>query len=138
LSNRYATEPGLAEVAAMLGEGVAHLGAGAVAVVGRRLDQHRNSSRPVAFVHHGLERSRVAALAGPLRDRALDVVLRHRRVLGLLHGERERRVALDVAAAVLRGDGDRARELGEELAAAGVDDRLLVLDPGPLGMACHG
>ena len=92
----------------------------------------------VALVGDGLERVGVAALAGALGDRALDVVLRHRRVLGLLHGQRERRVALDVAAALLRRHRDGARELGEELAAAGVDDRLLVLDPRPLGMTGHG
>ena len=37
----------------------------------------------------------------------------------------------------LRGDRDRARELREELAAAGVDDRLLVLDPRPFGVPGH-
>ena len=58
--------------------------------------------------------------------------------LGLLDGERERRVALDVAAALLRRDRDRARELGEQLAAARVDDRLLVLDPRPFGVTGHG
>ena len=128
----------LAEVAAVLGERVADLGAGAVAVVRRRLDEHRHAAGAVALVGDGLERLGVGALAGALRDRALDVVLGHRGVLGLLHGQRERGIALDVAAALLRRHRDGARELGEELAAAGVDDRLLVLDPRPFGMTGHG
>ena len=40
-------------------------------------------------------------------------------------------------AALLGRDRDRARELGEQLPAAGIDDRLLVLDPRPFGMAGH-
>ena len=128
----------LAEVAVVLGERVADLGARAVAVVRRRLDEQRHAAGAVALVGDGLERLGVAALAGALGDRALDVVLGHRRVLGLLHGQRERGVALDVAAALLRRHRDGARELGEQLAAACVDDRLLVLDPRPLGMTGHG
>ena len=127
----------LAEVAAVLVERVADLGAGAVAVVRRGLHQQRHAARAVALVHDRLERVGVAARARALGDGALDVVLGHRRVLGLLDGQRERRVALDVAAALLGRHRDGARELGEELAPAGVDDRLLVLDPRPLGMTGH-
>ena len=102
-----------------------------------RLDEQRHAARAVALVEDRLQRLGVGARAGALGDGALDVVLGHRGVLGLLDGEAERRVAVGVASALLGGDGDRARELGEELAAAGVDDRLLVLDPRPLGMTCH-
>src|SRR6185369_8760450 len=93
--------------------------------------------RAVALVDDGLQRVGVAALAGALGDRSLDVVLGHRGVLGLLDGELERRVAVGVSPALLGGHRDRPRELREQLAAAGVDDRLLVLDPGPLGMPSH-
>src|SRR4051812_13879340 len=128
---------GFPQIAAVLGEHVTHLGARAVAVVGQRLDEQRDAARPIALVEDGLERVGVRALAGALRDRALDVVLGHGGVLGLLDGERERRVAVDVAAALLRGDRDRARQLREQLAAAGVDDRLLVLDPRPFRGTGH-
>ena len=128
----------LAEAAAVLGQQVAHVGAGAVAVLGHRLDEQRDAAGAVALVHDVLDRGRVAARAGALGDRALDVVLGHRGVARLLDGQLQRRVALELAPAVARGGGDRAGELGEVLAAAGVDDRLLVLDRRPLGMAGHG
>src|SRR4051794_11955743 len=102
---------GLAQVAAALSEDVPHLGAGAVAVVGERLDEQRDAARAVALVHHGLDLLGVGARAGPLRDRALDVVLRHARVLRLLHGVRERCVHLGVAAALARGNLDRPGQL---------------------------
>ena len=128
---------GLAEAAAVLAEQVADVGAGAVAVLGHRLDEQRDAAGRVGLVHDVLDRGGVGARAGPLRDRALDVVLGHRRVLGLLDGELQRRVALELAPAVARGGRDRPRELREELAAPRVDDRLLVLDRRPLGVAGH-
>ena len=69
---------------------MAHLGAGAVAVVRHRLDEHRDAARAVALVDDVLERLGVGALARALGDRALDVVLRHRRVARLGDGQRER------------------------------------------------
>ena len=88
----------------MLGEGVAHVGAGAVAVVGQRLDQDRRAAGPVALEEDLLDRRRVGARAGPAVDRPLDVVLGHRGVARLLDRRRQGRVALGVAAAVARGD----------------------------------
>ena len=49
----------------------------------------------------------------------------------------EREVGRRVAAALLRRDDDRARELREELAALGVGGALLVLDRRPLAMPGH-
>ena len=114
-----------------------HLGAGAVAVLGDRLDQQRHASRPVALVQDRLDLLGVDAFARPLRDRPLDVVLRHRGVSRLLNGERQRGVAVGVASAFAGGDRDRTGQLGELLAAAGVDHRLLVLDRVPLRMSGH-
>jgi hypothetical protein len=122
----------------VLGEQVADLRARAIAVVGGGRDQQRDAARAVALVEDGLQRVGVSSLARPLGDGALDVVLGHRGVLGLLDGEREGRVALGVPSPVLGGHRDGARELREELAAARVDDRLLVFDPRPLGMTGHG
>src|ERR1700691_1391568 len=130
---------GLAERATVLGEGVAHVGAGAVAVVGDGLDEHRHPARAVALVEHGLQgRCLALAAAGPLGDRPFDVVLGHRGFFGLADRQLERGIAVGVSPAVARGDRDGAGEFGELLTAAGVDDRLLVLDRGPLGVSGHG
>ncbi len=75
---------GLAEDAAVLAEQVADVGAGPVAVVGQRLDQQRDAAGTVALVEHRLDLIGIDPLAGALRDRALDVVLRHRGVARLL------------------------------------------------------
>ena len=47
------------------------------------------------------------------------------------------RVCLGVAAPVAGGDGDRARQLGEQLATLGVGRALLVLNRRPLRMSGH-
>ena len=59
----------------MPGEIGAHLGGRAIAVVGERLDDHRDAARAVTFVADLLVI--LALAANPLFDRALDV-LRHR------------------------------------------------------------
>ena len=127
----------LAQVPVELGEDVAHLGAGAVAVVGQGVDQQGHAAGAVALVDDPLERVGVLVGAGALVDRPLDVVLGHRVVLGLLDGQGQGRVALDVSPALTGGDGDGAGELGEQRAALGVGGALLVLDRGPLGMTGH-
>ena len=129
----------LAEVAAVLGEQVADVGAGAVAVVGHRLDEHRDAAGAVALVQRpSRARRRRRPRPCPWRSRARCCPWASRRPWPSGSASAERRVALGVAAALLGGDRDRARELGEELAAARVDDRLLVLDPRPLRMPGHG
>ena len=125
---------GRPEVAAELGEGVPDVGGGAVLVVGQRLDDDRDALGAVALVDDRLERVRVGAVARALGDRALDVVLRHRVRLRLLDRVLQREVVGRVSPALLRRDDDRARELGEELAALGVGGALLVLDRRPLAM----
>ena len=84
---------GRAEVAAVLRECVAHLGGGAVAVVGERLHEHGDTLRPVSLVHDGLEAGRLGVRAATFRDRALDVVLRHGVGARLLDRVLEREVA---------------------------------------------
>ena len=127
---------GLGERAAVAGEGVLHLGAGAVAVVGERLDVDRDAVRRVALVVHLLVGDALE-LTGPPLDRPLDVVLGHRGVARLLHHRAQRRVALDVAAALARRDLDLAGEPGEDLAPRRVGRALRVLDRMPLGMPAH-
>jgi hypothetical protein len=67
---------GLAHVAAVLGEDVADVARGAVAVVGRDLDQQRHAGRTVALVL-GLLVVRTLDLAGAALDGALDIGRRH-------------------------------------------------------------
>ena len=55
LLKQVAHTAGLAQVAAMLAEGQAHLGGSAVAVVGEGLHQHRHATGAVALVAHRLE-----------------------------------------------------------------------------------
>src|ERR1044072_4456888 len=83
-STRIETPPGAERrmLPAFFGEEGAHRRAGAVAVVGQRLDEDRDAARAVALVHDRLERVGVGALPRAFGDRALDVVLWHRRVLG--------------------------------------------------------
>ena len=128
---------GAAQVAVVLGEGGAHVRGGAVAVVGQRLDDHRDAVRAVALVDHLLEAVRVGVGARAARDRAVDVVLRHRVGARLLDRVGEREVRGRVGPALARGHDQRPRELGEELAALLVRRALLVLDRAPLAMPGH-
>src|SRR5213075_3173982 len=82
----------------------------------------------------GVEARAVLSLARALRDRPVDVVLRHRVRARLLDRVLEREVVRRVAAAFLGRDDDRARELREELSALRVGRAFLVLDRRPLAM----
>ena len=126
---------GRAERAAVLRERVAHVGGRAVLVVGQRLDDHRDALGAVALVDDRLERRRrrrprpePLAIArsmlsfGIEYDFAFSIAFCEREVVGR------------VAAALLRRDDDRARQLREELAALRVGGALLVLDRRPLAM----
>src|SRR5262249_40926712 len=73
-----------------------------------------------------------AALDGPL-----DVVVGHRALLGLLDGVVQRRVAGRVTAAVAGGNLNVLDQLGEHLAAFGVQGGLLVLGRRPFTVAAH-
>ena len=122
----------LAEAAAGLVEGVADLRAGAVAVVGQRVDEDRRAAGAVALVDDPLDLLVAGARPGAAVDRPLDVVLGHRVALRLLDRGGEGEVRVRVSPALTRGDRDRPRELREQLAALGVGRRLLVLDRRPL------
>ena len=123
--------------AAVAGHRGADLHGGAVAVVGEALDQQRDAVGAVALVHDRLVVGAAGLGAGAALDRAVDVVVGDRGLLGLLDGVVERRVAGRVAAARARRDLDVLDQLGEQLAAPGVDDGLLVLGGRPFGVAGH-
>jgi len=128
---------GVGEGAAVAGHRGPNLHGRAVAVVGQALDQERDAVGAVALVHDravvGAARLGTrAALDGPV-----DVVVRDRRLLRLLDGVVQGRVARQVAPTHPRRDLDVLDQLGEHLSAASVDDGLLVLGRRPLRMARH-
>ena len=123
--------------AAVAGHRGADLHRGAVLVVGQALDQERDAVGAVALVHDRRVVGAAGLGTGAALDRAVDVVVRDRGLLRLLDGVVQRRVAVEVAAARPRRDLDVLDQLGEHLAALGVDDGLLVLRRRPLGMAGH-
>ena len=127
---------GLGQMAAMLGEGGAHLAGGAVAVVGQHLDNDRDAAGTVTFVADFVIAFGVAALR--LLDGAIDIVLRH--VLGARckHSCAQPRVHRGVRQAKLGGHRDFARELAEQLGLRFVRPPLAVHDVLELGMAGHG
>jgi len=128
---------GVGELTAVAGQGRPHLRGRAVAVVGEALDEHRDTVRRVSLVGDALPVSAAGLGPGAALDRAVDVVVGDRGLLGLLDGVEERRIADDVAAAGAGGDLDVLDELGKELAAPRVDDCLLVLRRRPFGVAAH-
>ena len=109
---------GVGHGAAVAGHERAHLGGGAVLVVGEALDQQGDAVGAVALVHDGRVLDGLAGEAGAALDGAVDVVVRDRGLLGLLHGVDEGRVAGEVGAAHLGGDLDVLDELGERLRTA--------------------
>src|SRR5439155_9161426 len=126
-----------AEVAAVLGERVAHLRDGAGAVVGHAIHHHRGAARPVALVADLLVGGALQAARAALRS-ALDRVLGHVRVVRLVDREAQPRVHRRIGPAQTRGHRDLLDEPREDLALLGVRRRFLVLYVGPSGMSCHG
>ena len=109
---------------------------GAVAVVGERVDHDRNAGGAVPLVADLFQPFPGQLPRSPL-DRVLDLVGGHVDLARLLHRQPQPEVALQVAAALFRGDRDLAAGARESLPALGVDNGLLVLDPGPLRVARH-
>src|SRR6266700_841168 len=95
------------------------------------------AARGVALIGHCLVRGAACLQAGPAADGPVDVVVRRRAALGLGHGVIQRRVGVHVWPAAARRHLDVLDQLGEQPAAPGVDDRLLVLRGRPLGVAAH-
>src|SRR5699024_3394124 len=94
-----------AERAAGAGEHGTDLADGPVAIVGHRLDYHRDPAGPVSLVGNLVVVRAAFAAAGP-GDRPVDIVLRHVFVTCLLDGEPQPRVRLRVRHAGPGGDGD--------------------------------
>src|SRR5204863_7324678 len=94
--------------------------------------------RAVGLDRHAVDRLGIATAPRSPIDGSLDAVLWHGVVACLLDRGREREVRLGVPPALTSRDGDRARELREELPASCIRRRLLVLDGRPLGVTGHG
>src|SRR5690606_30071977 len=125
-----------AEVAAVLREGVADVGDGAVGVVREALDEEGDAAGAVALVRHLLVVG-AGDLARAALDGAFDVVLGHVLRLRLVHGEAEAGVHVRVAAAFAGGYHDVARDARPELRAPRVGDALLAFDLRPFIVSCH-
>ncbi len=128
----------LAQVAVVFAEDVAHLGNGAVLVVGHGLDQDGHAAGAVALVGEFLVIDPLQ-LAGAALDGFLDVVAGHVGRPRPVDGVAQARVGFGIAAAGMRAAMvDFPDEAGKQLAALGVGGRFLMLDRTPLGMSGHG
>jgi hypothetical protein len=124
-----------AHVSAVLGESVADIGDGAVAVVGGDVDQDGGAARPVAFEHDLFDLS-AFQFAGAAHDGLLDVVGRHADRFGGQDGGAQARIPVGIAAAA-RGDHNFLDDARERFSALGVKCRLFVFNGGPFGVARH-
>ena len=123
----------LAHIAAVLGERVADVADGSVAVVGGHIHQNGRAARTVALEHDFLDHA-AFQFARATHDGFLDVVGGHGDRFGGKDGGTQTRVAIRIAA-ITRGDGDFFDNARETLAALGVRGRLFMLNGCPFGMA---
>ena len=125
-----------AEIAAVFGKGVAHVGNGAGFVVGHAIDHQRRAADAVAFVAQ-LDVVHAFEITGAFVDGALDVVFGHIGVPSFVHCQPQAGVGCGIAAAQAGGDGDFFNQSGENFAAFGVGTGLFVLDVRPLAVSGH-
>jgi hypothetical protein len=126
-----------AKVAAVLGEGMTHLGDRARAVVGQGVDDDRRAADAVALVADLVVSRCPRRRPCPLVIALLTVSLGMLASEALSIARRSRGLAPAITAAELGGDGDLLDDPGEQLAALLVLATLAVLDVGPFGMAGH-
>src|SRR5699024_8449441 len=128
---------GITHAATVTGDGHAHLGSSPVAVVGQTLHEYGDPAGGVTLVHDGLPIGATRFLTGTTLAGTFDAVQRDRTLLRLLDRVVERRVPLGVPTPETSGHLHVLDQLGEELAALGVDDGFLVFGGSPLGVARH-
>src|SRR2546428_12288222 len=121
----------------ILAEDAPNLGGGAVLIVGRDFDNDRHPARRIALVNDLIEVLRLVPLAGAALDRALDVIVRHALRTRRLDGAAQAQIAIGIAPAGFRCDGDFLRQFAENLAAFRVDRAFETLDLRPLAMSGH-
>ncbi|MNT44109.1 hypothetical protein D3C72_1806210 [compost metagenome] len=125
-----------AHVAAVLGEGVAHVGHGTGLVVGQAVHHHRGAADAVALVA-ALDVIDAFQGAGATVNRALHVVLRHVGIPGLVHRQAQARVGIQVRTAHSGRYRDLLDQAGKNFAALGVSAFFLVLDVRPFAVTSH-
>src|ERR1700722_143577 len=121
---------GLAEVAAVFGEGVTNLANGAVFVVGEDVDDEGDAAGAVALVGDLLVGD-AFEFSGAALDGSLDIVGGHVLCFRRNDGSAEAGVAVGGASAGLGGDRYLFDKAGEDLATLGVCGALFMLDCRP-------
>ena len=120
---------------AVLVQQVAHLGSGAVAVVGQRVHDYGHAGGSIALVHHVLVAVGIAG-AKRLVNGTLDIVVGHVGGLGLGNDGGQAGVVVGVAAAAGLDRHDHLTgDLGKYLRTLGVRRALGLLNIVPLGMS---
>jgi len=107
----------------------AHLGRGALVVVGVDFDDERDFVRGVAFEDDVFERGFVATGAGALGDGAFDDVAGDAGFFGFFDRGEEPGVAAKIAATELGGDGDFLGQFAGDLGFAFVNNRAFCVEP---------
>src|ERR1700686_3855738 len=121
----------------ILAEDAPNLGGGSVLIVGREFDNDRHPARRIALVNDLIEVLELLPLTCPTLDGALDVIVRQALRARRLDGGAQAQVAIRIAPAGFRGDGDFLRQFAEDLAAFSVDRAFETLDLRPLAMSGH-
>ena len=115
---------------------MAHIRAGAVAVIGYDIANDSHAAGGIAFINDFFVVD-AAAFARGLFDGALNVIVGHVIGLGLGDDIAQLAVAFRVRAALAHSDGDFTADLGKDLAARGVRLALFRLNIMPFGMTGH-
>ena len=125
-----------AQIAAVFGERVAHIGNGAGFVVGHAVHHQGCAADAVAFVaqFHIIHAFQIARA---FVYRALHVVFGHIGIPCFVHSKAQAGVGCGVATALLGGYGDFFNQFGKNFAALGIDAGFFVLDIRPFAVSSH-
>ena len=125
-----------AEIAAVFGKGMAHIRDSAHAVVGHAIHQYGRARDTITFVAYFfiIHPFQIATAA---LDRALDIILGHVLLIGLIDRQAQPWITVDITTAEPRCNGNFLDEPGENLAALGVLRGFLVLDISPFAVTRH-
>src|SRR5882724_3584198 len=115
---------------------MADLGHSAIAIVGHRLNQHRDAAWTIAFIRN-LVVGHALFGAGAAADCPIDRIVGHVAGLSVEDGLAQPRVRVGIASAGAGGNGNLFDELGKEFAALGVSSALFMLNRMPLRMSGH-
>ncbi|CAB4631783.1 unannotated protein [freshwater metagenome] len=114
-----------------------NLGCRSVLIVREAFNEQGNAGRSVTLVHDRHIVDGLARQPGTALDRTIDVVVRHTRLFGLVHGVSERGVTSEVCATHFGGNFDVLDEFGKGLRTFAVNDSLFVLCCRPFGVSGH-